>query len=139
MKFQVGEDVEIVGLKTEPLKTTVTGVEMFNKSLDRGEAGDNVGILLRGIKRDDITRGQVMAAPKSVSPHHKFEAEVYVLTKEEGGRHTPFVKGYKPQFFLRTADITGSVESLAEGAEMVMPGDNTTLTVNLITKVCGSP
>ncbi|MEA3304626.1 MAG: elongation factor Tu [Patescibacteria group bacterium] len=125
----VGDDVEIVGIK-ETRTVVVTGVEMFRKQLERGEAGDNVGILLRGIEREEIERGQVICAPGSITPHTKFEAEVYVLTKEEGGRHTPFFKGYKPQFYIRTTDVTGSVE-LPEGVEMVMPGDNIKFNVTL--------
>ena len=126
----MGEEVEIVGL-TETRKTTVTGVEMFRKSLDEGQAGDNAGCLLRGVKREEIERGQVLAAPGSITPHTKFKAEVYVLTKEEGGRHTPFFKGYRPQFYFRTTDVTGSV-TLPEGQEMVMPGDNVSIVVELI-------
>ena len=127
---KVGEEVEIVGIKATT-KTTVTGVEMFRKELDRGEAGDNVGALLRGIKREEIERGQVLAAPGTITPHTKFKAEAYILTKEEGGRHTPFFKGYRPQFYFRTTDVTGVVE-LPAGQEMVMPGDNVTVTVELI-------
>ena len=127
---KVGEDVEIVGIK-ETQTTAVTGVEMFRKLLDEGRAGDNVGCLLRGLKREDIERGQVLAKPGSITPHTKFKAEVYILTKEEGGRHTPFFKGYRPQFYFRTTDVTGVVE-LPEGAEMVMPGDNVTVGVELI-------
>jgi len=123
------DEVEIVGIK-DTKKVVVTGVEMFRKTLDRGEAGDNVGLLLRGIEREDIERGQVAAKPGSINPHTKFEAEVYVLTKEEGGRHTPFFKGYKPQFYMRTTDVTGSIE-LPEGVEMVMPGDNIKMNVEL--------
>ncbi len=130
---KTGEDVEIVGLR-DTIKTTVVSVEMFNKSLDEGRAGDNAGILLRGIKKDDIERGQVIAKPGSITPHTEFEAEVYILGKEEGGRHTPFFKGYKPQFYLRTTDITGEVE-LPEGTEMVMPGDTANLKVKLIAPV----
>ena len=128
-KVKVNEEVEIVGLR-ETKKTVCTGVEMFHKLLDEGLAGDNVGILLRGIERDDIERGQVIAKPGSIKPHTDFEAEVYVLTKEEGGRHTPFFKGYKPQFYMRTTDVTGSVE-LPAGVEMVMPGDNLKFVVTL--------
>ncbi len=127
--IKVGEEVEIVGIK-ETTKTTVTGVEMFNKQLQEGMAGDNAGILLRGIKKEDITRGQVLAAPGTITPHTEFEAEIYVLKKEEGGRHTPFFKGYKPQFYIRTTDVTGEIE-LPEGTEMVMPGDTVTLKVKL--------
>ena len=128
--IKVGEEVEIVGIKATQ-KTVVTGVEMFRKLLEQGEAGDNVGILLRGTKREDVERGQVLCKPGSVKPHTKFEAKVYVLTKEEGGRHTPFFKNYRPQFYFRTTDVTGSVE-LPAGTEMVMPGDNVELTVELI-------
>ncbi len=128
-KININEEVEIVGIR-ETRKTTVTGVEMFHKLLDSGIAGDNVGLLLRGIEREDIERGQVLAKPGSIKPHTDFEAEVYVLTKEEGGRHTPFFKGYKPQFYMRTTDVTGSV-ILPDGVEMVMPGDNVKFTVTL--------
>jgi elongation factor Tu len=128
-KVKVGEEIAIVGIH-DTVKTTVTGVEMFNKQLQEGLAGDNAGILLRGIKKDDITRGQVLAAPGSITPHTEFEAEIYVLKKEEGGRHTPFFKGYKPQFYIRTTDVTGEIE-LPEGTEMVMPGDTITLKVKL--------
>jgi elongation factor Tu len=127
---KVGEEIEIVGIK-DTVKTTCTGVEMFRKLLDQGQAGDNVGILLRGIERDDIERGQVLAKPGSVTPHSDFEAEVYILKKEEGGRHTPFFSGYKPQFYFRTTDVTGACE-LPEGVEMVMPGDNIQMSVTLI-------
>jgi elongation factor Tu len=130
---KVGEEVEIVGIR-ETTKTTVTGVEMFRKMLDQGEAGDNVGILLRGTKRDEIERGQVLAKPGSITPHTKFEAEVYVLSKEEGGRHTPFFNGYRPQFYFRTTDVTGACD-LPEGVEMVMPGDNVQMTVSLIAPI----
>ncbi len=130
---KVGEEVAIIGIK-DTTKTTVTGVEMFRKLLDEGRAGDNVGILLRGVKRDDILRGQVIAVPDSVNPHKKFKAEAYILTKEEGGRHTPFFKGYKPQFYFRTTDVTGSV-ILPDGVEMVMPGDNISLNVELLTPI----
>ncbi len=130
---KVGEEVEIVGLK-DTVKTTCTGVEMFRKLLDEGRAGDNVGVLLRGTKREDVERGQVLAKPGSIKPHTNFEAEVYVLTKEEGGRHTPFFKGYKPQFYFRTTDVTGEVE-LPEGVEMVMPGDNIKFVVKLIAPI----
>jgi len=129
----VGEEVEIVGIK-ETTATTVTGVEMFRKLLDEGRAGDNVGILLRGTKRDEIERGQVLAKPGSITPHTKFEAEVYVLSKEEGGRHTPFFKGYRPQFYFRTTDVTGACE-LPDGVEMVMPGDNIKMNVELIAPI----
>jgi elongation factor Tu len=132
-KVKVGEEVEIVGMK-DTAKTTVTGVEMFRKLLDEGQAGDNVGCLLRGVKREDIERGQVLAKPGSITPHTKFEAEAYVLTKEEGGRHTPFFNGYRPQFYFRTTDVTG-VATLPEGTEMVMPGDNIKLVVQLITPI----
>ena len=128
--IKVGDAVEIVGIKPT-MTSTCTGVEMFRKLLDQGEAGDNVGVLLRGVKREEVERGQVLAAPKSITPHKKFKAEVYVLSKEEGGRHTPFFTGYRPQFYFRTTDITGSI-ALAEGVEMVMPGDNSTFTVELI-------
>jgi elongation factor Tu len=127
--LKVGEEVEIVGIK-DTIKTTCTGVEMFRKLLDEGRAGDNVGVLLRGTKRDDVERGQVLAKPGSIKPHTKFEAEVYVLSKEEGGRHTPFFNGYRPQFYFRTTDVTGTCD-LPEGIEMVMPGDNVKLVVNL--------
>ncbi|MEG2172479.1 MAG: elongation factor Tu [Desulfovibrionaceae bacterium] len=127
---KVGEEVEIVGIKPT-VKTTCTGVEMFRKLLDQGQAGDNIGALLRGVKRDDVERGQVLAAPKSITPHKKFKAEVYVLSKEEGGRHTPFFTGYRPQFYFRTTDITGVI-ALPEGVEMVMPGDNSQFIVELI-------
>ncbi len=129
-KVNVGEEIEIIGIK-DTTKTTVTGVEMFNKSLQEGIAGDNAGILLRGTKKEDITRGQVLVKPGSVTPHTEFEGEVYILSKEEGGRHTPFFSGYKPQFFIRTADVTGDV-TLPEGTEMVMPGDTVTFKVKLI-------
>jgi elongation factor Tu len=132
-KVKVGEEIEIVGLHPTT-KTTVTGIEMFNKSLDEGQAGDNAGILLRGTKKEEIHRGQVLAKPGSVTPHTEFEAEVYVLTKEEGGRHTPFFSGYKPQFYVRTTDVTGEV-TLAQGTEMVMPGDTTTFKVKLTAPV----
>ena len=128
-KCKVGDTVEIVGLK--PNKTTVvTGIEAFNKTLDSGQAGENVGVLLRGVEKDDLERGQVLCAPKSITPHTKFEAEVYVLTKEEGGRHTPFFNGYRPQFYFRTTDVTGAAKLLG-GAEMCMPGDNVTMEVEL--------
>ncbi len=128
---RVGDEVEIVGIKPETQKAVVTGVEMFRKTLDYGEAGDNVGVLLRGIQRDDIERGQVLAKPGSITPHTKFKAEVYVLTKEEGGRHTPFFNNYRPQFYFRTTDVTGKI-TLPEDTEMVMPGDNVTIDVDLI-------
>ena len=131
----VGDEIEIVGMtEEETRKTTVTGVEMFRKLLDQGQAGDNVGALLRGIEREDLLRGQVLCAPGSITPHTQFEAEVYVLKKEEGGRHTPFFKGYRPQFYIRTTDVTGEV-ILPEGTEMIMPGDNTKLTIHLIIPV----
>ncbi len=133
-KIKVGEEVEIVGIKDETMKTTVTGIEMFNKQLDEGLAGDNAGILLRGTKKEEVHRGQVLAAPGSITPHTEFEAEVYVLSKEEGGRHTPFFSGYKPQFYVRTTDVTGEV-TLPEGVEMVMPGDNATFKVKLVAPV----
>jgi elongation factor Tu len=131
--IKVGEEIEIIGLR-DKVKTTVTGVEMFNKSLQSGMAGDNAGILLRGTKKEDVTRGQVLAKPGSVTPHTEFECEVYVLKKEEGGRHTPFLKGYKPQFYIRTTDVTGEI-FLPEGTEMVMPGDTVNLRVELIAPV----
>jgi elongation factor Tu len=130
-KVKVNETVEIVGIREKTTSTVVTGVEMFRKQLDEGQAGDNVGLLLRGIEKDDVERGQVVAAPGSIKPHTEFEAEVYVLTKEEGGRHTPFFSGYRPQFYLRTTDVTGEA-TLKEGTEMVMPGDNTVMKVKLI-------
>jgi elongation factor Tu len=130
---KVGEEVEIVGLRATT-KTTCTGVEMFRKLLDQGQAGDNVGVLLRGTKRDDVERGQVLAKPGTITQHTNFEAEVYVLSKEEGGRHTPFFKRYRPQFYFRTTDVTGSVD-LPEGVEMVMPGDNIKMTVSLISPI----
>ena len=131
--IKVGEEIEIVGIRPTQ-KTTVTGVEMFRKLLDQGQAGDNAGLLLRGTKRDDVERGQVLCKPGSITPHTEFEAEVYVLSKDEGGRHTPFFKGYRPQFYFRTTDITGAV-TLPEGTEMVMPGDNVKMTVQLINPV----
>ncbi len=131
--IKVGEEVEVVGLK-DTAKTVVTGIEMFNKSLNEGQAGDNAGILVRGLKKEDITRGQVLSKPGSVKPHTDFEAEVYILKKEEGGRHTPFFTGYKPQFYVRTTDVTGEV-SLAEGVEMVMPGDTVTFKVKLVAPI----
>lgn len=131
--IKVGDEVEIVGIKPTQ-KTTCTGVEMFRKLLDRGEAGDNIGVLLRGTKRDEVERGQVLAAPKTITPHKKFKAEVYVLSKEEGGRHTPFFTGYRPQFYFRTTDITGVI-ALPEGVEMVMPGDNSQFIVELIAPI----
>jgi elongation factor Tu len=131
--IKVGEEVEIIGLRPTQ-KTVVTGVEMFRKLLDEGQAGDNIGALLRGLKREEVERGQVLAKPGSITPHTKFKAEVYVLTKEEGGRHTPFFNGYRPQFYFRTTDVTGSVQ-LPAGIEMVMPGDNTNMEVTLITPI----
>ena len=130
---KVGEEVEIVGIKAT-VKTTCTGVEMFRKLLDQGQAGDNVGILLRGTKRDDVERGQVLCKPGSITPHTKFKGEVYILTKEEGGRHTPFFSNYRPQFYFRTTDVTGSIK-LPEGTEMVMPGDNVAMEVDLIAPI----
>jgi elongation factor Tu len=130
---KVGEEMEIVGF-TPTFKTVITGVEMFKKLLDEGQAGDNVGLLLRGTKKDEVERGQVVAAKGSITPHTKFSAEVYVLTKEEGGRHTPFFNGYRPQFYFRTTDVTGSA-TLPDGVEMVMPGDNVSVTIELITPV----
>ncbi|MDQ4426754.1 EF-Tu/IF-2/RF-3 family GTPase, partial [Thalassolituus sp.] len=130
---KTGEEIEIIGIK-ETTKTTCTGVEMFRKILDEGRAGENVGVLLRGTKRDEVERGQVLAKPGSITPHTKFSSEVYVLGKDEGGRHTPFFKGYRPQFYFRTTDVTGAVE-LPEGVEMVMPGDNVTLEVTLIAPI----
>lgn len=133
-KVKVGDNVEIVGLTTEKRTVVVTGVEMFRKQLDEAEAGDNIGALLRGVQREDIERGQVLAAPGTIHPHTKFEAEVYVLTKDEGGRHTPFFSGYRPQFYFRTTDVTGNIE-LEEGVEMVMPGDNAKFIIELITPI----
>jgi len=130
---KVGEEIEIVGIK-DTVKTTCTGVEMFRKLLDQGQAGDNVGVLLRGTKREDIERGQVLSKPGSIKPHTGFEAEVYILSKEEGGRHTPFFKGYRPQFYFRTTDVTGTIE-LPEGTEMVMPGDNVQMQVTLLAPI----
>jgi elongation factor Tu len=131
--IKVGDEVEIIGFK-DTVKTTITGVEMFRKLLDQGQAGDNIGALLRGVKREDVERGQVLAKPGSITPHKKFKAEVYVLKKEEGGRHTPFFNGYRPQFYFRTTDVTGVV-TLAAGTEMIMPGDNTNLDIELITPI----
>ncbi len=133
--LKVGDEVEIVGLSEEKKKTVVTGIEMFRKQLDEAIAGDNVGVLLRGITKDEVERGQVLAKPGTITPHKKFKAQVYVLSKEEGGRHTPFFLGYRPQFYIRTADITGTVVELPEGQEMVMPGDNVELTVELMVPV----
>jgi elongation factor Tu len=131
---KVGDDVERVGVK-ETRKTVVTGVEMFRKLLDRAEAGDNIGVLLRGMEKEELERGMVLAKPGSITPHKRFKGQVYVLTKEEGGRHTPFFKGYRPQFYFRTTDVTGNIESLPEGVEMVMPGDDTTMECSLITPI----
>jgi len=131
--IKVGEEIEIVGLRTT-LKTTVTGVEMFRKLLDQGHAGDNIGALLRGTKREEVERGQVLAKPGSITPHTKFKAEAYILTKEEGGRHTPFFTNYRPQFYFRTTDVTGVV-ALPAGTEMVMPGDNVTMEIQLIAPI----
>jgi elongation factor Tu len=130
---KVGDEIEIVGIR-DTQKTTCTGVEMFRKLLDQGQAGDNVGVLLRGTKREEVERGQVLAKPGSITPHTKFEAEIYILTKEEGGRHTPFFKGYRPQFYFRTTDVTGACQ-LPEGTEMVMPGDNVQMVVELIAPI----
>jgi len=130
---KMNNEVEIIVIK-ETQKTVVTGIEMFNKQLDEGRAGDNAGVLLRGTKKDEVERGQVLAKPGTITPHTEFEGEVYILTKEEGGRHTPFTKGYKPQFYIRTTDVTGEVE-LAEGTEMVMPGDTVTFKIKLIVPV----
>jgi len=130
---KVGEEIEIVGLRPT-IKTTITGVEMFRKLLDQGQAGDNIGALLRGTKREDVERGQVLAKPGSITPHTKFQAEAYILTKEEGGRHTPFFSNYRPQFYFRTTDVTGTIE-LPEGTEMVMPGDNISMVVDLIAPI----
>jgi elongation factor Tu len=129
----VGDEIEMVGLM-DTRKTTVTGIEMFNKSLDQGQAGDNAGILLRGVKKEEVERGQVLAKPGSVTPHSEFEAEVYILSKDEGGRHKPFFKGYKPQFYIRTTDVTGEI-TLSEGTEMVMPGDTVNVNIKLISPV----
>ena len=132
-KVKVGEEIEIVGFKPTE-KKVVTGVEMFRKLLDAGEAGDNIGVLLRGVEKDDVERGQVLAKPGSIKPHTKFKGEVYILSKEEGGRHTPFFNGYRPQFYLRTTDVTGTL-NLPEGVEMVMPGDNTSISGELMAPV----
>jgi elongation factor Tu len=132
--IKVGEPVEIVGLQEKTMSSTCTGVEMFHKLLDQGQAGDNVGLLLRGINREDVERGMVIAKPKSITPHTKFDAEVYVLRKDEGGRHKPFFPGYRPQFYIRTMDVTGQI-TLPEGVEMVMPGDNVNMVVELIVPV----
>jgi elongation factor Tu len=130
---KIGEVIEIVGLR-DTIKTTVTGVEMFRKEMDQGQAGDNCGLLLRGVKKEDVERGQVLIKPGTITPHTKFECEVYILSKEEGGRHTPFFTNYRPQFYVRTTDVTGAV-TLSEGVEMVMPGDNTKLTVQLVSPI----
>jgi elongation factor Tu len=132
--IKVGEEIAIVGMQDAPTKSTCTGVEMFRKLLDRGEAGDNVGVLLRGVKKEDVQRGQVLAKPGSITPHTHFDGEVYILSKEEGGRHTPFFSGYRPQFYFRTTDVTG-VCTLPEGTEMVMPGDNVKMIIKLITPI----
>jgi elongation factor Tu len=132
--INVNDEVDIVGMQPQIEKTVVTGVEMFRKLLDQGQAGDNIGALLRGVKREDIQRGQVLAKPGSITPHTKFKAQVYVLSKEEGGRHTPFVNGYRPQFYFRTTDVTGVIQ-LLDGAEMIMPGDNAVLEVELIVPI----
>ncbi|OGL88323.1 translation elongation factor Tu [Candidatus Uhrbacteria bacterium RIFCSPLOWO2_02_FULL_51_9] len=133
-KVHINDEVELVGLTPEPTKTVATGIEMFNKQLAEGQAGDNAGVLLRGTKKDEVQRGQVLAKPGAITPHTEFAAQVYILTKEEGGRHKPFIKGYKPQFYIRTTDVTGEIE-LPEGTEMVMPGDTIAITVKLITPV----
>ena len=133
-QVKVGDEVEIVGMRPKTKKTVVTGVEMFRKMLDSGQAGDNLGLLLRGVEKDDLERGQVLAKPGSITPHTKFKAEVYVLTKEEGGRHTPFFKGYRPQFYFRTTDVTGVV-TLPKDVEMVMPGDSVSVEIELITPI----
>jgi len=133
-KVRVGEEVELVGLAPEAKRTVVTGVEMFRKTLDEGQAGDNIGLLLRGVERKEVERGMVVAKPGSITPHVKFGASVYVLTKEEGGRHKPFFDGYRPQFYFRTTDVTGAVK-LPAGVDMVMPGDNVQMTVELITPI----
>ena len=132
-KISLNEEIEVVGIRPTR-KTVVTGVEMFNKSMDSAQAGDNIGALLRGVKRDDIERGQVLAKPNTITPHTRFKAEVYVLSKEEGGRHTPFFSNYRPQFYFRTTDVTGEIR-LEEGVEMVMPGDNTVMNVELISPI----
>jgi len=133
-KVKVQEEIEIVGLRPEPFKRVVTGVEMFKKLLDEGQAGDNIGVLLRGTEKEEVERGMVLAKPGSITPHTKFKAETYILTKEEGGRHTPFFNGYRPQFYFRTTDVTG-VAKLPEGTEMVMPGDNVTMEIELIAPI----
>ena len=132
--MKVGDEVDIVGIRPDIKKSVVTGVEMFNKTLDEGQAGDNLGVLLRGVEKDDLERGQVLVKPGTITPHKKYEAEAYILTKEEGGRHTPFFNGYRPQFYFRTTDVTGVV-SLTGGAEMVMPGDNVKVDVELLTPI----
>ncbi|CCY99927.1 elongation factor Tu 2 [Clostridium sp. CAG:793] len=132
--LKLQDEVEIVGLSNEKKKTVVTGVEMFRKTLDYAEAGDNIGVLLRGVQREEVERGQVLAKPGTIHPHTKFKAQVYVLTKDEGGRHTPFFNGYRPQFYFRTTDVTGLID-LPEGTEMVMPGDNIDMTIELITPI----
>jgi len=129
--IKMGEEIEIIGLSKDPRKTVVTGVEMFRKTLESGQAGDNVGLLLRGVEKTDVERGMVCAAPKSITPHKKFKAQVYVLTKDEGGRHSPFQQGYRPQFYMRTTDVTGSIE-LGADRQMVMPGDHADFSVELI-------
>jgi elongation factor Tu len=133
-KIHTGEEIELVGLNPKPIKTVCTGVEMFRKTLDEGQAGDNIGVLLRGVEREEVERGMVVAKPGSITPHTKFAAEVYVLTREEGGRHKPFFDGYRPQFYFRTTDVTGSIK-LPDGVDMVMPGDNITMQVELITPI----
>jgi elongation factor Tu len=137
-KVKVGDEVEVIGYRPEPIRTVVTGVEMFRKVLDYGQAGDNIGCLLRGVEKKDVRRGMVLAAPGSIKPHTEFEAEVYILKKEEGGRHTPFFSGYRPQFYIRTMDVTGEIR-LPEGVEMAMPGDNLRLRVKLIVPVALEP
>jgi elongation factor Tu len=133
-RVKLNEEIEIVGLRPEVKKSVVTGIEMFRKILEEGQAGDNLGLLLRGVEKDDLERGMVLAATKSITPHTKFKAQVYILTKEEGGRHTPFFSGYRPQFYFRTTDVTGTAK-LAQGVEMIMPGDNCNLEVELITPI----
>jgi elongation factor Tu len=133
-ELKLGEEIEIVGIQEKTQKTVVTGIEMFRKMLDEAQAGDNAGILLRGTKKEDVQRGQVLAKPGSVTPHTKFSAQVYILSKDEGGRHTPFLNGYRPQFYFRTTDVTGSI-TLPEGTEMVMPGDNIEMNVELIAPI----
>jgi len=133
-RIAIQDPVEIIGIKPKIQKTVVTGIEMFRKLLDEAQAGDNVGLLLRGIQKEDVERGQVVAKPGSITPHHHFKAQVYVLSKDEGGRHTPFFNGYRPQFYFRTTDVTGTI-TLPEGVEMVMPGDNTEMEINLISNI----